>query len=156
MIRQATVADTEALVSLADATGLFKPIEIAGLRDVLDGFHAVSHADNHHVLTVEENGAIVGFAYYGPVPMTDGTWQLWWIAVRKEQQGHGIGSALLRHIEADVRTHKGRVLFIETGSLPHFEPTRRFYAKHGYEQHAQLQDFYADGDSMVVYRKALS
>ena len=31
-----------------------------------------------------------------------------------------------------------------------------FYRKHGYEQHATLQDFYADGDDMVIFRKAFS
>ena len=51
---------------------------------------------------------------------------------------------------------RARVLFIETGSPPHYELTRRFYLKHGYEQHALLKDFYADGDSMVVFRKALT
>ena len=37
-----------------------------------------------------------------------------------------------------------------------FERSREFYRKHGYEQHALLQDFYADGDSMVVFRKSLN
>ena len=46
------------------------------------------------------------------------------------------------------------MLFIETSSLPMYEPTRRFYLKHGYEQHALLKDFYAAGDSMVVFRKS--
>ena len=52
-----------------------------------------------------------------------------------------------------VRRQGGRVLFIETGSLPHYELTRRFYLKHGYEQHAVLKDFYAAGESMIVFRK---
>ena len=47
-------------------------------------------------------------------------------------------------------------MFIETSSLPHSELTRKFYRKSGYEQHALLEDFYAAGDSMVVFRKALS
>ena len=44
---------------------------------------------------------------------------------------------------------------IETSSLPHYEPTRRFYLKHGYELGATLRDFYAEGDDMVVFRKLL-
>lgn len=156
LIRPALSTDTDCLVALADATGLFKPIEIVALREVLDDYHAVNHADNHHAIVIEDNGDVVGFAYYGLAPMTVGTWQLWWIAVRKDQQGKGVGTRLLRHVEDEVRaTHHGRLLFIETGSLPSYELTRQFYRKAGYEQHAVLQDFYAAGDSMIVFRKAL-
>ena len=55
----------------------------------------------------------------------------------------------------DVTAGGGRVLFVETGSLPHYELTRKFYLNNGYEQHALLKDYYAAGDSMVVFRKAL-
>jgi ribosomal protein S18 acetylase RimI-like enzyme len=34
--------------------------------------------------------------------------------------------------------------------------TRQFYRKHGYEQHAILKDYYAENDSMIIFRKALS
>jgi len=157
MIRPATPADTAALVALADATRLFKATEIVALREVLDDFHATHYLENHHAILDEENGEILAFAYFGPVPMTDRTWQLWWIAVRKDQQGRGVGGRLLRHVEDDIRSqYNARLLFIETGSLPHYELTRAFYRKHGYEQHALLRDFYGDGESMVVFRKVLS
>ena len=39
--------------------------------------------------------------------------------------------------------------------MPHYELTRRFYLKHGYEQHATIRDFYAEGDAMVIFRKRL-
>jgi GNAT superfamily N-acetyltransferase len=141
---------------LTQATGMFKPLEIAALREVLDDYFAESQADGHVAIAFEEAAAIVGYAYYGPAPMTLGAWQLWWIAVEKSQQGRGVGGRLLRHVEDDIRANGGRVLFIETGSLPAYEPTRRFYRKFGYEQHALLQDFYALGDSRVVFRKVLS
>jgi ribosomal protein S18 acetylase RimI-like enzyme len=76
--------------------------------------------------------------------------------VRKDAQARGVGSRLLTFVENELRSrHNARLLFIETGSTPHYELTRAFYRKHGYEQHALLSDFYATGDSMVVFRKAL-
>ena len=87
--------------------------------------------------------------------MTDRAWYLYWIAVTRERHRGGRGSALLKHVEDDVRAQGGRVLFIETSSLGHYEPTRRFYLKHGYEITGALKDYYADGDDMVVFRKRL-
>src|SRR5439155_26143744 len=100
--------------------------------------------------------SILGYAYYAPTPMTDRTWQLWWIAVTKQTQAKGIGSKLLKYVEDDIRSKRGRILLIETSSLPHYDPTRKFYLKHGYEQEAIMRDYYADGDNLVVFRKRLS
>ncbi|HZZ81143.1 MAG TPA: GNAT family N-acetyltransferase [Gemmataceae bacterium] len=155
MIRPITPADIDAIVAMTDATEMFKPLEIIALREVLDDYFAEEINRGHMAVAWEDGGNIVGFTYYGPVPLGDRTWQLWWIAVDKRQQGKGVGSGLLRHAEDDMRAKLGRLLFIETGSLPHYEPTRHFYRKFGYEQHAFLKDFYSDGDSMVIFRKAL-
>src|SRR5947209_14823950 len=103
------------------------------------------HGQGHRSVTYVENDQAIGFAYYAPAAMTDRTWYLYWIAVSKQIQARGVGGALLRHAEDDIRHHKGRLLLIETSSLPHYELTRRFYLKHNYEQTAVLRDFYADG-----------
>src|SRR5581483_10344838 len=118
-------------------------------------YHATNHAEGHRCVTCEEDGQVLGFAYYAPAAMTDRAWHLWWIVVRKDLQARGIGTRLLRHVEDAIRAQQGRVLFIETGSLPHYELTRRFYLKNGYEQHALLKDYYAAGESMIVFRKEL-
>jgi len=156
VIRPTVPEDTPTLVALAEATAMFKPPEIQALREVLDDYHATHQALGHQCVTYEEDGRILAFAYYAPASMTDRTWYLYWVAVSKEVQARGIGGALLRYVENDIRhLHQGRIFLIETSSLPHYEPTRHFYLKHGYEQLAVLSDYYADGDDMVVFRKRL-
>jgi GNAT superfamily N-acetyltransferase len=155
MIRDTVPADTPELLEVATETGVFKPLEIQALREVLDDFHETNRGEGHIAVTAEEDGKILGFAYYAPAAMTIGTWHLYWIFIRKNLQARGLGGELLRRAENDIRQRQGRVLFIETGSLPHYELTRRFYLKNQYEQEAVLRDFYAAGDSMVVFRKAL-
>lgn len=155
MIRPTVPADTPELLELARGTGVFKPMEIQALREVLDDYHATNQAEGHRSITITDEGGILGFAYYAPAAMTEQSWYLYWIAVRKSQQARGAGSALLRHVEEDIAKQGGRVLFIETSSLPHYEPTRRFYLKHGYAIEGTLRDFYAEGDAMVVFRKRL-
>jgi GNAT superfamily N-acetyltransferase len=153
MIRPTTSAETSTLMALAQGTGVFKPFEIESLKEVLDDYHAFSHEHGHRSVTFEHHGQAIGFAYYAPAAMTDRTWYLYWIAVSKTIQAKGVGSKLLKHAEDDIRKLNGRLLLIETSSLPHYGLTRQFYVKHGYEQAAVLKDFYADGDDLVVFRK---
>jgi ribosomal protein S18 acetylase RimI-like enzyme len=157
MIRPTIPDDTPLLLALAQATGVFKPVEIQALQEVLEDYHAGAHANGHRSLTYEHAGQVAGFAYYAPAAMTDRTWYLYWIAVSPHLHGRGIGAALLRHAEDAIRqTGRGRLLLIETSSLQHYEPTRRFYLGRAYEQVAVLRDYYADGDDMVVFCKRLA
>lgn len=153
MIRPTWPADTDTLVEIAAETGVFKPIELVALREVLDDYHATNQALGHRAVTYELEGGVLGFAYYAPAAMTDRAWYLYWIAVRKPRHAQGLGGQLLSFAEQEIRAASGRLLLIETSSLPHYDLTRRFYLKHGYEQAATLADYYADGDDMVVFRK---
>jgi ribosomal protein S18 acetylase RimI-like enzyme len=156
MIRATTPADTPELLNLTAATGFFKPADVEILREVLDDYHASNQAEGHRAVTLERDGQVVGFAYYAPVPLTVGTWTLWWIAVSKKSQSRGLGSELLRHAEDDVRGQGGRLMLIETSSIEMYEPTRKFYRKHGYDQEALVRDYYTDGDGLVIFRKRLT
>lgn len=157
MIRPVRVADHAELVRLTAETGFFKPHEIDTLGEVLADYETTSRDDEGHLAFVDEDaGTLRGFAYVAPAPMTLGTWQLWWIVVRKDLQARGVGGGLLRQAESEARSRAGRVLFIDTSSQPLYAPTLAFYLKHGYENHAILRDFYAIGDSMVVFRKDLA
>ena len=155
MIRPTVPADTPVLLPLTRGTGVFKEMEIEALREVLDDYHA-SHSHGHKSITCDKDGQVIGFAYYAPAAMTDRTWYLYWIAVSKQIQARGVGQELLRYVEDDIVRAGGRLLLIETSSLPHYQLTRRFYVKQKYEQTAVIRDYYADGDDMVVFRKHLS
>jgi ribosomal protein S18 acetylase RimI-like enzyme len=155
MIRPTVHEDTPAILALTEGTGLFNPLDMEALKEVLDDYHATNRAWGHLCVTDERDGQIIGFAYYAPAAMTDRAWYLWWIAVSKQTQARGIGGELLRHVEDNVRARQGRLLLIETSSLSTYELTRRFYLKNGYELHAVLRDFYSDGQDMVIFRKRL-
>jgi GNAT superfamily N-acetyltransferase len=155
MIRPTLPEDVPELVELAAATGVFKPTEIIALEEVLADYVEEPGGPGYHSYTFLDDGKILGFSTHGPNTMTEGTWDLYWIAVRKDLHRRGVGAQLLQFVEEDVRKQLGRLLMIETSSLPSYDPTRRFYLKHGYEQCAVVPDFYADGDSLVIFRKRL-
>ncbi len=105
---------------------------------------------------VHDAGVVAGVAYYVPEPLTEGTWNTLLICVDPAAHGEGIGTALMRHIEADLRSHKVRVLLVETSGTPGFARTRGFYDMLGYEREARIRDYYAPGDDKVIFRKALA
>jgi ribosomal protein S18 acetylase RimI-like enzyme len=155
MIRATVPADTPELLAITAGTELFNPLEVKTLDTVLAEYHDEAGAQGHRCATYEQDGRIIGFTYFAPAPMTDRTWDLWWIVVSKQIQARGVGGELLRFAEASARAEKGRLMEVPTSSLPTYDLTRRFYLKHGYEVAAILKDHYADGHDMVIYRKRL-
>ncbi len=154
-IRPLSPVDTPLLLDMAAATGVFRPLEIEALQEVLDDYHGGNRDWGHRGVVGEREGGPVGFAYYAPAPLTDRTWYLYWIVVSRSQQRQGWGGQLLRYVENDLRASGARLLLIETSATPAYAPTRAFYRKHGYQECAVIPDFYADGDSMVIFCRRL-
>jgi ribosomal protein S18 acetylase RimI-like enzyme len=99
---------------------------------------------------------VVGFVCYGPTPLTEGTYDLYWIAVDPIHAGNGVGSHLLKIVEEAVFAGHGRLMVIETSSDPIYERTRGFYLKNGYVLAETIKDFYRDGEDRVTYVKRLT
>jgi ribosomal protein S18 acetylase RimI-like enzyme len=107
---------------------------------------------------VDESDQPRGYVCYGPTPLTAGTYDLYWIAVDPACHGRGVGSLLMEYVEQAVGrpapvAESGRLLIIETSSLPRYEAARRLYQRHHYREVARIPDFYADGDDRVIYAK---
>lgn len=158
-IRSPVPDDTATLVGLAGDTGIFQPGEAeALLGSVLDDLHAGRHAAGHqaHVCLDGTPGLIVGWVYFGPSANADQVWDLWWIGVTPTRQNDGVGSHLLRFVEDRIRSAAGRLLIVETSSLPKFDSVRRFYHKHQFTECGTIPDFYAVGDGKVIFAKRIT
>lgn len=111
-----------------------------------------------YVLEEPDSGprkTVQGYLTYGPTPLADGVFDLYWIAVDPKQQGQGFGQVLLRFVENEVRRHRGRMLLIETSSKESYAPTVRFYQRSGYDEISRIKDFYRIEDDKVVFCKKL-
>jgi GNAT superfamily N-acetyltransferase len=155
MIRSTTPADTTALLTLAEASGLFESAQIGELSAMLSDYFDSENHDDRFWLTDDDKG-IVGVAYAELERMTEGTWNLQLIAIHPDRQGQGRGKQLLREVEQVVIQRSGRVLLVETSGMPDFDRVRSFYDHCGYEAEARIRDFYKAGDDKIVYRKALT
>ncbi|MCC7292654.1 MAG: GNAT family N-acetyltransferase [Phycisphaerales bacterium] len=104
----------------------------------------------------DEDCKPVGYACYGPIACTLGSFDLYWIAVHELYRGGGLGRRLMSEVETRIAGEGGRKVYIETSSRPQYEPTRRFYERCGYVVEAVLPDFYAAGDGKVILAKSLT
>lgn len=154
MIRSTTPDDTRALLALAEATGLFESEQIEELARMLDQ-HFSNGTDGRGVWLTDHDNEPVGVAYVAPERMTDGTWNLYLIAIHPDHQKRGRGAALLRYIERTLAERGGRVLLVETSGTDDFEYVRAFYRGNRYAEEARIRDFYADGVDKIVFRKLL-
>lgn len=96
-----------------------------------------------------------GYTCWGPIACTQGSYDIFWIAVDPRLQGKGLGKLLMQATESRIQMSGGRRIYLETSGRPDYLPTRRFYDRCGYEIVATLSDFYATGDDKVILVKRL-
>jgi len=153
-IRAARPQDRASIIDVVRASGLFPPDGLTEVEATLDAFLTRATVTDRWVITDTGTG-IAAAAYYAPERMTDGTWNLYLLAVHPDHQGQGRGAALVRHVEQDLRQAGARVLLIETSGVPDFSGQRAFYTGLSYHEEARIRDFYEPGDDKVVYWKNL-
>ena len=154
MIRPATPEDTAAVVDLVVAAEMFSADDAWLVEGMLADYFE-TNKEHGHVCVIDDEGGPLGVAYYQPKPAADRVWDLTMIAVRPAHQGQGRGAAILRRVEEDLRAGGGRLLLVETSASAQYDRTRALYAKRGYEEEARIRDYWAEGDDLVVFRKAL-
>ncbi len=156
-IRPVTPNDMTALKAVIDANELFPSNMLDDMKS--DYFEDENSRDIW--LTYEDEKPVarrslaVGIAYCAPEKMTEGTWNLYLIAVHPDYQGQGIGTSMVRYIEQMLAARGERILLVETSSLASFEGTREFYRKCGFDQEARIREFYQAGEDKIVFRKSL-
>jgi ribosomal protein S18 acetylase RimI-like enzyme len=148
--------DKDAVMKILQATPEFTPGEVIVAEELIDYYLSESVASEYNILVAEVNSEVVGYICWGLTPLTEGTWDIYWIATDRERQGQGIGTALLNSAESRIKEAKGRLVFIETSSKPGYENTKGFYHARGYELICQIPDFYAPGDDKLILQKRLS
>ncbi|RPI24907.1 MAG: GNAT family N-acetyltransferase [Acidobacteria bacterium] len=152
---QVRPADPDEIRALVTATGFFTEEEVGIAAELIQEAVDRGTDSGYLVLVAEHDGRVLGYTCYGPIPGTDSSYDLYWIAVHPDAQGHGLGKTLIRETEKFIQEAGGQRVYIETSSRDQYAPTRRFYLSCGYAEEARLLDFYRPGDSKVMYSKKL-
>ncbi|MDZ4861807.1 MAG: GNAT family N-acetyltransferase [Gemmatimonadota bacterium] len=108
----------------------------------------------YYALGAELDGVLAGWICWGQTPCTDGTWDLYWMAVDPALHGSGVGTTLVDEMERRL-LGRARLIAVDTSGRADYAPTRAFYAARGYQAVATVPDFYAPGDDQVIYTKVL-
>ncbi len=122
--------------------------------ELIDGALADPGGD-YRVLVAECDGRLAGYVCFGATPMTNGTWDLYWIVTHRDARGRGVARALITRMEHEIRAEGARVVRVETSHLDGYGAAHLFYARLEYPVVARVRDFYKAGDDLLVMIKHL-
>ncbi len=153
--RPVNKSDVRRIREIVRSSGNFTEEEVETAMELVE--EAVSRGESSGYIAVglEAEGKLMGYVCYGPTPLTDGAYDLYWIAVDSASEGKGYGRTLLHFVEEDVRNRGGRMLLIETSSQEKYAHTIRFYEAAQYTLAARIENFYRIGDDKLIYLKEL-
>lgn len=151
-IRKIESRDREPVYEILQQTDMFSPAEIDVAMELIDTVLFNKDQKDYWIYVGENKvNEVIGYVCYGPTPATEGTFDLYWIAISPAFQGKGAGKDLLNFVESEVKAQNGRLIVIETSSQSKYFPTREFYLRNNYKIAAQIKDFYRTGDDRVIF-----
>lgn len=145
--------DRDAIRGIVASTGFFTDAEVDVAVELIDERLTRGEASGYHFVFAEENDETIGYACYGPIACTVGSYDLYWIAVDNAHRGQGHGRRILAEAEQCMAAAGARRIYIETSGREQYAPTRTFYEHCGYRLEATLNDFYAPGDPKLIYSR---
>jgi GNAT superfamily N-acetyltransferase len=153
-LRHPSSADRDALSELVSRDGLFTKDEVTVALELIDAALEEPKGE-YRVLVAEADGKLAGYICYGPTPMTEGTWDLYWIATHPDARGKGVARALVDKMESELRGFGARLVRVETSQQESYGAAHAFYEKLGYPCAARLPAFYKPGDDLLILLKRL-
>jgi ribosomal protein S18 acetylase RimI-like enzyme len=153
-VRPLQLRDRAPLHQLLTKDGLFTREEVSVALELVDGALAEPGGE-YRVLIAERDGRLSGYVCYGPTPMAEGTWDLYWIVTHPDARGGGVARTLVGCMEEEIRRLGARLVRVETSRLDGYGAARAFYQRMAYPVVAELHDFYKPGDDLLVMLKRL-
>jgi len=153
--QQIMAADPHAISRIVRSSGFFSTEEIALARELAEEKLDQGNASSYQFLFAEDKQIVHGYTCFGLIPATSGSYDLYWIAVDDQFRSQGLGKELMQKTQHIILAAGGRLIYVETSSRDQYKTTHSFYESCGYQKVAFLKDFYALGDSKIIYSKIL-
>jgi len=159
-IRTILADDRAPLAAMLERIENFTGEEVSVALELIDG--AIENPEQSGyfakviLLPEAEGERIAGYICRGPTPMTAHSFEIYWIAVVGTVRGKGLGRALMLDLEDELRAAGGANLRLETSSKESYGKTLEFYLDLGFSVAANLADFYAPGDALIILYKQIA
>src|SRR4026209_1519667 len=159
-IRPLVAADRGGVFRILESAGNFTPEEVATALELIDEWLELGEHSGYLTYVLEARGGeaseVLGYVTFGPTPLTESTYDLYWIAVDKSKHRGGVGKRLLKFTEEEIVRRGGKMLLIETSSQETYDGTIQFYERTGYELVGKIPEYYKPGDDKLIFAKQLS
>lgn len=153
-------ADRSGVFRILENAGNFTPEEVGTALDLIDEWLELGEHSGYLTYVLESQGEesaeVLGYVCFGPTPLTEATYDLYWIAVDKSKHRGGVGKQLLKFAEEEIARRGGQMLLVETSSQETYGGTVQFYEKTGYVLVGKIKDYYKVGDDKLIFVKKLS
>jgi GNAT superfamily N-acetyltransferase len=153
--QQIKPSDIEAIANIVESSGFFSDEEIEIAIQLAEEKLDQKDASSYRFLFAEDENRLLGYTCWGLVPATAFSYDIYWIVVSQDLRGQGLGTLLMTETERLIGLYGGRQIYAETSSRDQYKPTHKFYEMCGFKKEAFLKDFYAEGDSKIIYAKVL-
>lgn len=148
------LSDMESIRDLVKESGVFSVEEIdIAVELVADAALKGEKKSGYSFVFIEQAGRIIGYACFGRIPLTEDSFDLYWLVVDHQRRNQGFAGQLLALAEETIKAVGGKQIFAETSSRQDYAPARAFYKKAGFVQCAWQKDFYRAGDDKVTFMK---
>jgi ribosomal protein S18 acetylase RimI-like enzyme len=153
-IRLLVATDRPRLEAALTSDETFLPAEIAVALELIDDALAKPESD-YWFRVADAAGEVVGYICYGPTPMTEASYDLYWVVTQARWRGRGVAGLLCDAMESDLRERGATGIRIETSQLESYGAARGLYDRRAYREVGRIPDFYRAGDDLVTYHKRL-
>jgi GNAT superfamily N-acetyltransferase len=148
-------SDIEAVRDIILSTKFFYDHEVEIAVDLVRERLETGESSGYFFVFAEDEGRTISYSCFGPNIMSKTCHDLYWIATHNDYRGKGVGKKLLAETEKQAKELGCVILIAETSGLPHYEPTRAFYEKTGFDLEARIKDFYTMGDDKLFFTKRI-
>jgi len=152
-------ADRSGVFRILENAGNFTPEEVGTALELIDEWLDLGEHSGYltYVLDArdEESSEVLGYVCFGPTPLTESTYDLYWIAVDKSKHRGGGGKRLLKFAEEEIVRRGRKMLLVETSSQETYGGTIQFYEKTGYDLVGKIKEYYKPGDDKLIFAKRL-
>src|SRR3954469_13258822 len=103
IIRPMVAADRSGVFRILENAGNFTPGEVAIALELIDEWLELGEHSGYLTYVLEsagdEGSEVLGYVSFGPTPLTESTYDLYWIAVDKSKHRGGVGKRVVKNTQ---------------------------------------------------------